>query len=100
MLSTYNSDSRQQFSALDFSILEKTDLLDARGHKDWDFAMGQDDRLAIYLGQSVDEHRRQEALILGLNILAKELHGANSIAWPAQLTLRSLSRQSPFIRPL
>jgi hypothetical protein len=83
---------------LNLSIPQKTNLFNARGDKNWDFPMRQDNRLTIYLGEGIDEHRRQEALILGLNILAKELHRANPIACLAQLTLRSLSRQSPFIQ--
>jgi hypothetical protein len=59
--------------------------------------MGQNYGFTIYLGEGIDQHFRQQALILRLYILAKELHAPNSIACLGQLTLRSLSRQSPFM---
>jgi hypothetical protein len=59
--------------------------------------MGQNYGFSINLGEGVDEHRRQQTLVLSLDILAKELHPPNSIACLGQLTLRSLSRQSPFM---
>jgi hypothetical protein len=97
MLAANYTNSCQEFGALNLAILQKTDLLYAGSNKDWDLAMGQNYGFPIYLREGVYQHVRQHALILRLYILAKELHPPNSIAWLGQLTLRSLSRQSPFM---
>jgi deoxyribodipyrimidine photolyase-like uncharacterized protein len=74
MFAAYYSNRRKKLCALHLAILKQADLLNARGHKNRHLTMGEHNGLAIDLREGIDQHRRQEALIFSLNILAKELH--------------------------
>jgi hypothetical protein len=74
MLTSYNANRCKQLGTLNLAILEQADLLDSWSYKDRDLTMGKHNGLAIDLREGANQHRRQQTLILRLNILAKELH--------------------------